>query len=254
MTELLLIELNNDVLYLTLNRPEQRNALSLELLGLLTQALEDHRDTQTLKCVIISATGDRCFAAGGDLKEFSAIRSRDEAKAMSQHGRQALDQIRNFPLPVIAALNGPALGGGAELAMACDTRIGDQHAEIGFLQGQLGVTTAWGGGIDLIAALGPGKAQKLLIEGRRLSVAQACDLGLIDRVCRANESLAECVSDFIQPYLCRSHGVLRGFKALSSATRATLHETLSGTEEAYLIETWTHDDHWAAAESALQKK
>ncbi len=253
MARLLLTELRSEVLYLTLNRPEQRNALSLELLRLLGRVLEDHRDTQALKCVVISAAGDRCFAAGGDLKELSDVRSKDEAKQMSQHGRQALDQIRNFPLPVIAALNGPALGGGAELAMACDARIADRHAELGFLQGQLGVTTAWGGGIDLIAALGPDRAQKLLIEGQRLSAAQAGNLGLIDRVCRSDESLTECVEDFIQPYLQRSHGVLRGFKALSTAARATLHSALSGVEEARLIETWTHDDHWAAVEFALRK-
>ncbi len=173
---------------------------------------------------------------------------------MSRHGRRALDAIRNFPLPVVAALNGPALGGGAELAMACDARVAVQHAELGFLQARLNVTTAWGGGIDLIAALGASQALKLLLESRRLSAEQARDLGLIDRVCTADETLAECIDQFIRPYLQRGHAVLRGFKAIGAAARNRLQAQLSGLEETQFVTTWTHGDHWAAAEGVLKKK
>ena len=119
----LLVEVRHDVLTLTINQPEKRNALSMDLLDALGSALASYAENEAIKVAVITASGDRCFAAGGDLKELDAIRSTDQAEAMSKRGRRALDQIRNFPLPVIAALNGLALGGGAELAMACDLRV-----------------------------------------------------------------------------------------------------------------------------------
>jgi len=251
VAKVLITQRNGAVLRLSLNRPAQRNALSLELLDELGSVLERYRGDSRLKCVIIRAAGDRCFAAGGDLKELDRVRSEDEARAMAQKGRRTLDRIRCFPLPVIAALNGPALGGGAELAMACDARVAVEHAELGFLQAQLNVTTAWGGGIDLIAALGDNRALKLLLAGRRLSAARGHELGLIDRLCAPEQSLERCVDDFIEPYLARSYKVLRGFKALSASARMRLHEQLSGLEEARFVASWTDDAHWQAAAHAL---
>ena len=180
---ILITDCQGPVLRLTINRPEQRNALSLSLLDEIAARLRDHHDHLALRCVILTAAGDRCFAAGGDLKELDAIRSETQSLAMSQRGRRVLDTIRQFPVPVIAALNGLALGGGAELAMACDLRIAAEHAGIGFLQGQLNVTTAWGGGIDLIAALGHQRALELLLAARRISATEARQLGLFAAVC-----------------------------------------------------------------------
>ena len=126
----LLTEVKDDVLRLTINRPEKRNALSLSLLDELGAALHSHRETP-VKCALLTGAGDRCFAAGGDLKELDAIRSAADTRVMSERGHAALDEIRYFPVPVIGALNGLALGGGAELAMACDMRIATAHAELG---------------------------------------------------------------------------------------------------------------------------
>jgi len=235
----LLVELHGNVLTLTINRPEKRNALRMDLLDAIGATLTDHATNDTIKVAVITAAGDRCFAAGGDLQELDAIRSTDQAAAMSQRGRRALDGIRNFPLPVIAAINGLALGGGAELAMACDQRVATANAEIGFLQGQLAVTTAWGGGIDLIITAGNRRALDLLISSRRLTAEQALAAGLFDRVCTDSESFKDCLTDFLQPYLSRSRHVLKGFKALTNTHRQVTHNHLSSIEPENFVTSWT---------------
>jgi len=251
LNDCLLIEQRGARLQVTINRPEQRNALSLELLDRLGEVFISAAPDTTLKCAVLTATGDRCFAAGGDLKELDAVRSETATLAMSRRARAALDAVRRFPVPVIAALNGHALGGGAELALACDLRVATPQAELGLLQAQLNVTTAWGGGIDLLALLGPARGLALLIEARRIPATEALQLGLLHRVCGPHESLAACIDSALAPLLERPVQVLRAYKALASEARRALHERLTAVEERGFTASWTHADHWAAAELAL---
>jgi enoyl-CoA hydratase/carnithine racemase len=250
----LLIALDHGVLTLTLNRPERRNALSLALLDEIGATLARHVADESIRCAVITAAGDRCFAAGGDLQELEAIRSVKDTRAMSRRGRAALDQIRAFPVPVIAALNGPALGGGAELAVACDLRVAAPHAEIGFLQAQLGVTTAWGGGIDLALTVGDRRALRILATSARLEASRAQDLGLVDWVCAPGQDLDVCLRGFLEPYLARSREVLVGCKAPIAAHRRRVHAELAPVEEDHFVRTWTHPEHWAALARATTKR
>jgi enoyl-CoA hydratase len=249
--ERLLVDLSDQVLRLTINRPEKRNALKMDLLDEIGSTLASNASDPEIKCAVITASGDRCFASGGDLQELNAVRSREDAEAMSKRGRAALDAVRSFPLPVVAGLNGLALGGGAELAMACDLRVAAPNAEIGFLQGRLNVTTAWGGGIDLVATVGVQRALDLLISARRVSAQEALELGMIDRLCEADRSLTECLNDFLRPYLQRSGQVLRGYKSMTSARKRSEHERLSTIEQENFVTTWTHPDHWTAVEQDI---
>lgn len=248
---ILIVEQRGDRLKVTINRPERRNALSLELLDRLGEVFTDFATDASLKCAVLTATGDRCFAAGGDLKELDAIRTEADTLSMSRRARAALAAVRQFPVPVIAALNGHALGGGAELAMACDLRVATAEAELGFLQGQLNVTTAWGGGIDLLALLGPARGLTLLLEARRIPAAEALQLGLLQRVSTRHESLAACTDSFIAPLLERPVQVLRACKALALEHRRALHDRLAAVEERGFTASWVHADHWAAAELTL---
>jgi enoyl-CoA hydratase len=249
--EALLIGREGALLRLTINRPDKRNALSLALLDEIGAAFARHAADPELRLAVLTGSGDKCFAAGGDLTELDTIRSAQDTQAMSRRGRAALQAIRDFPVPVVAALNGHALGGGAELALACDLRVAARQAEIGFLQAQLNVTTAWGGGIDLAAALGPRASLQILATGRRLPAIEAERLGLVDRVCAAEEPFDTCVAAFLEPYLHRTRPVLEGLKALSAGYRRELHARLAPLEEQHFIRAWTHPDHWAAAEKAL---
>ncbi len=253
----LLVKQTPGLLQLTINRPAQRNALNLSLLDEIAASLAKYVDDNELRCAVITGSGEKCFAAGGDLKELDAIRTDEAACDMSRRARLALDSIRQFPLPVIAGLNGLALGGGAELAMACDLRVASTNAEIGFLQAQLNLTTAWGGGIDLIAALGAPRALEILLSSRRLGADEAFALGLINRVTRPDETLSDCIDTFIEGYLARSVKVMRGFKALMLAHRRHLHQALSSVEENHFVAGWVHEDHWnavAQAENARKAK
>lgn len=248
----LLVDVSDDVLHLTINRPDKRNALSLSLLDELGEALHAQRHSP-LKCVVLTGAGDRCFAAGGDLKELDAIRSQAATRVMAERGHTALDQIRYFPVPVIGALNGLALGGGAELAMACDLRIAAPHAELGLIQAQLNVTTAWGGGIDLINAVGNSAALAILCSGRRIDATEALRICLYEAVCAEGEDFAKFVDDFLQGYLSKSINVLRGYKATAAARRKKLQEELTETAREGFVAAWVHDDHWDAAAKALKK-
>jgi len=249
----LLVDHDGDVLRLTLNRPEKRNALSLSLLDEIGATLRDFQ-SKPVKCAVITGAGDRCFAAGGDLKELNAVRSVEQTRAMSERGHTALDAIRYFPVPVIGALNGLALGGGAELAMACDIRIAAAHADLGLIQSRLNVTTAWGGGIDLINAIGNSAALGVLCTGRRLSAAEALDYRLYERVADPDSDFAEFTNLFVQDFSRPGLQVLRGYKSTAAERKRQLQDELTETARQAFTDSWVHDDHWQAAEQALTKK
>jgi enoyl-CoA hydratase len=254
LNDILIVERRGDRLQVVINRPDRRNALSLDLLDRLGEVFTRFAADTALKCAVLTATGDRCFAAGGDLKELEAVRSEADTLAMSRRARAALDAVRRFPVPVVAALNGHALGGGAELAMACDLRVATPQAELGFLQAQLNVTTAWGGGIDLLALLGPARGLALLLAARRIPAAEALQLGLLERVSGPNETLEACTEGLLAPMLQRPVQVLRAYKTLALEARRVFHERLTAVEERGFTATWTHTDHWSAAELALAPK
>jgi enoyl-CoA hydratase/carnithine racemase len=241
------------VLYLTLNREDKRNALSLALLDDLAGILAENEQDETIRCVVLTGSGERSFAAGGDLVELNKVRTPEQARNMGHRARSALDRIRYFPVPVVAALNGYALGGGAELALACDMRVAAPHAEIGFIQASLNVTTAWGAAADLAASLGPQRMLRLLIEGRRLDADAALQLGLIDSISPAGHTLAEATADFIAPILSRGSTAVRSLKAVASAGRANWHRRLDQVEEDSMVSAWVHDDHWSAVRQILGK-
>ncbi|MEP9356479.1 enoyl-CoA hydratase/isomerase family protein [Xanthobacter sp. KR7-65] len=239
----------------TINRPQARNALSLETLHELQTVFTRFADAPDICAAVLTGAGDRAFAAGGDLKELNDRRSTAEAGALFDAGRAALDAVRSFPVPVVAALNGVALGGGAELALACDFRIAAAHARIGFVQAQLGLTTGFGGGADLNAALGPRRAMGLLLAAEPLAPAEAQRLGLLDAVAGEGESLAELVDRVVAPILGRPPALVRDLKAMALAARDPSWRAAFSTEErARFIRAWTSQEHWAAAERMLARR
>lgn len=262
MTEEVLVVKDKAILRVTLNRPEKHNALSRHVLDTLHRIFDEHAADKTLKAVVLTGAGTQSFAAGGDLRDLSKVRTVTETRDMSEQSRAALNAIRTFPLPVVAALNGNAMGGGAELAVACDFRIAAAHASIGFIQGRLNISTAWGGGIDLMRLVGSDRALRLLCSSEMLSAGQAQALGLIDVIAGntdpgqpqdANSLLTE-VSEFLQPVLRQAPQVLRAFKALVTAERqgASLAD-LTALETSHFVDNWVHPDHWAVADKILHK-
>jgi enoyl-CoA hydratase len=236
-----------------INRPEQRNALSLEALDCLRDVFVKLHDNGSLKCVILTGAGDRSFAAGGDLKELASFRSDEQAAQVSRTGRHALDAIRHCPAPVYAAINGHALGGGAELAMACDFRFAHANATIGFLQGKLNITTSWGGGTDLVAHVGPSRALELMLTSRVMKMDEAQANGLIDRVIPDGVDLLAAVREHAGQFLAKPAHVIQAFTRVVHAAKTPLRKTLEPVEFQSFISTWVHNAHWAAAADSLPK-
>ncbi len=250
-----LAELAGSVLYVTVNRPEKRNALSRAVLADLKRAFTEFAGASELRVAVLRGAGDKSFAAGGDLRDLSTVRTHAQAQRMAEEAHDALDAIRCFPVPVVAALNGDALGGGAELAVACDFRVAASHVHIGFIHGRLNIATAWGGGEDLMRLVGAAGALRLLAASERLDAAGAQRLGLVDAVGAPEQPLQALTDRFIAPFLQQVPQVLRAFKALATAVRRGLPGAeIRALETRHLVETWMHPDHWYAADNILDAR
>jgi enoyl-CoA hydratase len=228
--------------------------LNRATLDALRTAFADAARDQDLRVLVLSGAGERSFAAGGDLQEFDALRSEADAVALFDHAAATLDAIRATPVPVIAALNGPALGGGAELAMACDYRIAAAHAGIGFVQASLSITTGFSGGSDLFMLLGPARAMRVLAQAQVLSAREGCALGLIDDVCEDGQPLAEAVVRFAQPFIARAPHVVRAMKRIATAHRQLVRDATRADERAAFVATWSAPEHWEAARKFLERR
>jgi enoyl-CoA hydratase/carnithine racemase len=236
------------VLRLTVARPQRHNPLSLEVLRAIRDALLAARDDPTLACVALRGAGDRYFAAGGDLNELDAVRTAEAARGWSDESRAVLDVVRDFPLPVVALLNGDAIGGGAELAVACDFRVMREGAHVGYIHGRLGITAAWGGGADLVALVGPSRALRMMVRHELVPAGVALQWGLADAVVPADR-LELGFDEFIAPMLSVPSATLRAMKAITRAARAGgSHEALRELESRSLVDSWMRPEHWAAVE------
>ncbi len=253
-TENLVITPRDGVLWVCINRPEKRNSLSRAVLGELGRVFAQHSADTSLRAAVITGAGDKSFAAGGDVKEFAALRSAADAEALFRHANEALGAVRRFPVPVVAAVNGVALGGGAELALACDFRVAAAHAAIGFVQGRLNISTGFGGGTDLVQLVGAHRALSLLIGAEILDAERARAAGLFDAVASENEPLEACVDRFLEPLRAHVPQVLRAFKALALGSRLGLSRgERERSEQSEFVQTWIHPDHWAAADRLLAR-
>jgi enoyl-CoA hydratase len=242
------------LLRVTLNRPEKRNPLSRTVLAELGEVFLKHSDNQELSAAILTGAGDKSFAAGGDLRDLERVRTPDEARGLFDLGNDAFNAIRRFPVPVVAALNGLAVGGGAELAVACDMRIAAPHARIGFVQGTLNIPTAWGGGSDLVAIVGPARGLQLLAEARILEAQEALGMGLIDSVAGKEEDFENFKNVFLAPWLKQRPQVMRAFKWQAAARKLGLaREAANERDRELFAHAWCHDEHWAAAKGILEK-
>jgi enoyl-CoA hydratase/carnithine racemase len=249
----LLVATRDDVLWVRINRPQSRNALSRETLGEIGSVFAAHVDAP-VKAAVITGEGAEAFAAGGDLKELASVRAEAEVAAFFDQSSQALDQVRRFPLPIVAALNGTALGGGSELAVACDFRVAAPAATIGFIQARLDISAGFGGARDLIQLLGPSRAMAEALRARTLTARDALASGLVDEVTGDGETLEQGVLRFLQPMLRQKPQVIRAWKAFANAARAGATDSeRRQLERQWFVRTWMHDDHWAAVDAITRK-
>lgn len=183
----IIAENNNGILRITVNRPSKLNALNRETIQELHEAFSEAREDGEVKVIILTGSGEKAFVAGADISEFSNF-SPEEGKALAAEGQEKLfDFIENFSKPVIAAVNGFALGGGLELAMAAHFRTASENAKMGLPEVSLGVIPGYGGTQRLPQLVGKGRAMEMIMTAGMIDSVQALQYNLVNHVCSPEE-------------------------------------------------------------------
>ena len=190
--DLLLTEEKNQAIILTMNRPEVMNCLNFELLYAIRDKIESLYYRTDIRTVIITGMGEKSFCAGADLKERAGL-TQDEVKKFILTIRNLLTTIQNLPMPVISAVNGVALGGGTEIALASDIRIASENASMGLTETRLAIIPGGGGTQRLPRIIGVAKAKELIFTGRRVDAKEALEIGLVNKVASQENLVDECL-------------------------------------------------------------
>ena len=176
-----------------LNRPDKRNSLSREMILALSEVFTNLENESSLRAVILTGEGDRSFCAGTDITELATL-DKDHAREVSERGQALCNQVESCGVPVIAAINGVAAGGGCELALACHLRIATTNAEFSLPETKLGIIPGYGGTQRLAREIGQGRALEMMLTGRTLNAAEALQFGLVNRIARTGELLTAAES------------------------------------------------------------
>jgi enoyl-CoA hydratase len=185
----LLTELTNDIFIINVNRPDKLNALNKTVIEELSAAIDEVYNNPAIKSAVITGSGPKAFVAGADISEFTSLDAK-AGKAMAQKGQHLVfDKIENSPKPIVAAVNGFALGGGCELAMACHFRLCSENAKFGQPEVNLGLVPGYGGTQRLTQLVGKGKAMELMMTGNIIDANEAKQLGLVNYVTTADTLL-----------------------------------------------------------------
>jgi enoyl-CoA hydratase len=226
-----LVRTEGGVCWITLNRPDKLNSVTFEMHQLACDALDEAEKDKSVGCVVITGAGNRAFSAGADVSYLGKLSPKEAKKNVSEKGHETIMKILRHPKPVVAAVNGFALGGGCELATACDFRIASDKARFGQSEINLGLIPGWGATQLLQRLVGPAKAKEMIMTGAMLSAQEAQQIGLVNRVVEADKFEQE-VKAFAES-LARGPGV-----AMAEAKRLInmgmeLEEGLSAEADAF---------------------
>ena len=187
--ENLLVERSEATMVITMNRPKALNALNAATIRELGRAVDEIAADPSIRAVIITGAGEKAFVAGADISEINTVESALQGTRMSESLHEVFFKMAELPQVVIAAINGFALGGGFELALACDIRLASEGAQVGLPEVTLGLVPGWGGALRLQRLVGSGMAKYLVMSGERIKADEALRLGLVEKVYPAGELL-----------------------------------------------------------------
>jgi enoyl-CoA hydratase len=188
----LLTHLQNNILTITINRPDKLNALNRDVFTDLSNVVDEIENTAEIKSAIIIGSGTKAFVAGADISEFNSL-NLEEAKTLSKRGQDIFFKIENCSKPIIACVNGFALGGGCELAMSCHFRLASNNAKFGQPEVNLGLIPGYGGTQRLVHLIGKGRAIELLISAGMIDATTALQYGLVNYITTQEELLPKAI-------------------------------------------------------------
>ena len=250
--ETVLYEKKDEIAYVTLNRPRVLNALNRRTWEDLRTAFEDARGDAAVRGVILTGAGDKAFIAGADIAELAHVTA-VEAHTSSGYGQAVLDLIENLGKPVIAAVNGFALGGGCETALACTIRVASEHARFGQPEVTLGIIPGGGGTQRLPRLIGKGRALQLILSGAMIDAQEAHRIGLVNEVVAASELIARAEAILKQIFANAPLAIKYSLEAVNKGLDTTQAEGLS--LEASLFGLCAGpDDQKAGPQAFLQKR
>jgi enoyl-CoA hydratase len=219
----LLYSVNNRVGTVTINRPDKLNALNAQAKTELHSLFTEIKNDDAVDIVILTGAGDKAFVAGTDIKELTVLNAAT-GKEFSSKGQEVFDLIENLGKPVIAAVNGYALGGGCELALACHIRFASENAKFGQPEVSLGIIPGYGGTQRLARLVGRGRAMELILTGNQIDAQEALRIGLVNRVVPQLELLSAATS-IAQLIASKGQIAIRmALKAVNMTTEATLSD------------------------------
>ena len=244
---------DNGVVVITFNRPHAHNALTIAAMELFQQHIYRLQDDSSIRTVILTGAGDKAFCSGGDLVELSQRTTENEARDFITIMGDALLALERLPVPVIAAINGFALGGGSEIALACDIRLVDDAVKMGMVQINMAVTPGWGAGQRLLRTIGYARAMEVLLKGDVLHADDLLSLGLVNQVVAAGQAL-EASLEFANEITAQPPDVVRGIKALLQAGLTQPYEQALQTERDIFPPLWIADAHLHAVEDFFKRQ
>jgi enoyl-CoA hydratase len=246
------LEIEGGVAVVTIERPEVRNAIGFATVEELDAALDEVSGSDAA-VLVLRGGGDRAFVSGGDLKELGTIRTHEDAVSMARRMRGVLDRVSALPVPVVAALNGHAFGGGAEVAIAADVRIAADDVTIGFNQARLGIMPAWGGAERLAQTIGRGRAILAIATGEVYDASSAQRLGLVDLVVPRG-SFEQDWRTLAGRIAQAAPGTSRAVKSVIDAAFSSVHPHLEDDATDAFARLWTAEAHWAAVDALSERR
>ncbi len=248
----IILKQERGIAWIVLNRPEIRNAVNYEMMEELDQALSEIENSNA-KLLVLTGGGARSFCSGGDLTLFQALHTEQEAYGMLSRMGQVLKRLFLFKKPTVALLNGTAVGGGCELAAACDFRIAKRGAKFGFVQGTLAITTGWGGGTILYERIPASVAMDYLLSSRLIPAEKGYEDGFIHHLMDEGNMQEQC-EKILAPYLKQSANVLAAYKQMW-LHRLPISKLLESMDKEIrnCAKLWESDEHHEAVQKFLNK-
>ncbi|MFS0861375.1 enoyl-CoA hydratase/isomerase family protein [Fredinandcohnia sp. 179-A 10B2 NHS] len=241
------------IVWFTINRPDKRNAIDYDVMDGLALTISEVEKEENDKILVITGAGDKAFCAGGDLTAFQTLFTQEDAYQMLSKMGTILYSLATLSKPTVALLNGLAIGGGCELATACDYRLASSGSRVGFVQGSLGITTGWGGASLLLERVPSTTALEMLLSGSIYSAQEAYELGFINQLVSANDTLGES-NHFITSNIAHSTKVINAYKKVvntkfnSTGLKERMFEEIKECSRL-----WASEEHHKAVYKFIQK-